>query len=359
LLLTGPGHLPARAGDTLREELGRFAERIKKVLADEKLEAIDLGEFTGPPSPATSTGPGIQQLLLEELTARKVKVQRRAGAYVKGEYLPVEVDTDAVRDRVVLRLEAVVRDGKGRKLAAMKADVKSNLDIVRLFGLTCKLPTKGDAGDRNEELTRILEKPRAFADGTRVLARKDSPYAVEVLVRGAGGRAAPRMPSLDDGQAFVPIGSGARYEVRVYNDSAYDTAASVSVDGIDAFTFSQVREAKTGRPQYTHYIVPAGKTATVQGWHRTDQRAASFEVGSYGDSAAARLLRANPRLGTITVCFHAAWKGKDAPPDEKGSRSPDDVGTRLGPPIEAGTRPVQRTVGVLRDSVSVRYSKKR
>src|SRR5262249_11918815 len=80
-----PVREPPHGGDRLREELRRFAAEVKKLLKDEGQDSIDVGEFTGPPTPKTSAGPGIQQLLIEQLNGSKVHVKEGAGLYIKGE----------------------------------------------------------------------------------------------------------------------------------------------------------------------------------------------------------------------------------------------------------------------------------
>jgi hypothetical protein len=66
-------------------------------------------------------------------------------------------------------------------------------------------------------------------------------------------------------------------------------------------------------------------------------------------------LRGNRTVGTLTVCFHIAWQGA-TPVEEQGAR---DTGraTGFGPPVKTNLREVKRQIGVLREVVSVRYSK--
>jgi hypothetical protein len=125
-----------------------------------------------------------------------------------------------------------------------------------------------------------------------------------------------------------------------------------------------VRQAagpRQGGPKYTNYIVPAGKALTVPGWHVTNQRSDKFKVTAFADSAVAKeMAKANEAaIGTVTASFAAAWPvSAEPPPDEPAVKK--GVGgdaTGRGPPTEFKVQEVEMTVGALRASVSVRYTK--
>jgi hypothetical protein len=352
LLVLGLGLAPssARAND-LRKELGKFADEIKKLVVGQGKDSIDVGEFTGPATPVTSAGPGIQQIIIEELKARGITV-KKSDLYVKGEYLIVEDDSDKTRDRIILRLLTLVRDKRGKVLLNLDADIKSNLDIIKTIGVQTYLPPKADTGDRNERLGKHKDKPPVAYDGKRIKTREDSPYCVEIRVAKVA-----RKPALKDGYPFISMAKGECYEIYIENKSDYDAAVSVTIDGLDMFTFSELRNPKTKRPLYTHWIIPKGKATTIVGWHKNNKKSNLFEVTGFGDSEAAKLLKSSARVGTITVCFHAAWTGDNTPPDEKGARSADDLGTKRGPEVGKVVKTVQRKIGVLREAISVRYGK--
>jgi hypothetical protein len=106
----------------MRKELGKFAHAIGKLAAARGKDSVDVGEFTGPATPPTRAGPGIQNILTQELKARRVTARSGADVYVKGEYLFVEV-SDRTRQRLLLRLLAVVRDKRGKTLLELASDV--------------------------------------------------------------------------------------------------------------------------------------------------------------------------------------------------------------------------------------------
>ena len=75
--------------------------------------------------------------------------------------------------------------------------------------------------------------------------------------------------------------------------------------------------------------------------------------------SAAATLNHTSNLGTITATFQAAWpEGSPAPSDEPGKRrGGTGDATGFGPRIDVKYEEVKRNLGVIRDTVSVRYAK--
>src|SRR4051794_16341987 len=88
LLLRAPA---ASASDELRAGVADIAKSIKQLLDGKGEDSIVVGAFTGPANFPTSAGPGIQQVLAEELQKLGVTVKKRARFGIKGEYLVTEV----------------------------------------------------------------------------------------------------------------------------------------------------------------------------------------------------------------------------------------------------------------------------
>jgi hypothetical protein len=356
LLAAGMALAPAARGtELLRKELATVAQAIKQVVDEEKQEAVAVGEVTGPAQLDTNAGPGIQQLLIAELQALKVSVQKKANLSVKGRYAKVPDPKDPTL--ILIKLTIQVLDANDEVKQELRAEVRGNLDIAQMLALTVALPPKADAKARNEEINDRVTKPEVFVQGSKVQARKGSPYAVEIRVKPYDkAPAQPRPAKVENGLAFVPIQRDELYEVHAFNNASHEAAVTLTVDGIDVFAFSDVKNPKTGRPQYTHYVVAPGKDLPIVGWHRTNKLADSFKVTAFAESAAAKLLRGSSRVGTITVTFHAAWSGDTPPDDERGSRDAGNA-TGFGPPRETNLKEVQRRIGVLREAISIRYTK--
>ncbi len=343
----------------------RLAGHTKKVLDQRGAEKhVAVGEFTGPARiESSSGGAAIQYELIRALEAAGMIVDRKAPVEIKGDYV--------IRDELTLTLLVTMRlvDQKGDEVGTYRSEGGCSIEeTIRLYGLTIggkRLPPPDDAFYHwGVDLKGALEKPMVWVSGSEVKARKDSPYAVEVLVKDrADGLGVAVVPRVENGMAYVPIGRGNYYEVRVINRSEYEAGVTLTIDGLDLFTFSDIRDEKTGEPKFRRLVFAKGQSYAVQGWYRTGERADSFVVTSYAKSAAAeKLVKPSGRTGTITVTFAAAWNKKvgNRPADEPTIPAPSSSdgtgrGKEVKTELQEATSPYE--YGVLRDVVTVRYAK--
>jgi hypothetical protein len=233
---------------------------------------------------------------------------------------------------------------------------------IELLQPTVSIPTDLPQLDRPGLIKSSLEgnENPPFIDGTKVFASRTSDYGLEILINGK-----PAKPELRDGAVFVPISRGETYEVRLVNRSKFDAAAKVSIDGLNTFAFSDMRNPdgpRKGQPRYDTWIVGPGQSAVVPGWHKRDKGPGNinkFRVTSYAESAAA-ILKQETDVGTIQAIFSAAWPAGQDPPAElnepqiKRRGLPDATG--IGPPASVALQPIKRDIGVVRASISIRYS---
>src|SRR5262249_53580730 len=122
-------------------------------------------------------------------------------------------------------------------------------------------------------------------------------------------------------------------------------------------SFSDVKNPKTGRPLYSVLILGAKQEVFIRGWHRTNEVAEEFVITDYSRSAAAEL-KSTAATGAITATFAAAWPKDQQPPSDEPAakgRSGDAVGR--GQRVAQKFVEVERHVGVVRATVSVRYAK--
>src|SRR5262249_16317274 len=111
---------PAPASDALRNEVRTaLAEPLKKLPAGQNQAAIAVGEFTGPAQLDTNAGPGLQQLLADELKALGVAVDKTAPLSVKGRYALVD-DKDRP-GQVVVKVTAEVFDRNDERKSEFNA----------------------------------------------------------------------------------------------------------------------------------------------------------------------------------------------------------------------------------------------
>ena len=295
---------PTNGTEVLRKELDRIAEQMQQALKQQNQPSIAIGEIAGPAQLDTNFGPGVSAGLAQALKLRGITVSRKASLSVRGRYAKVPSDRYAGQSMVRLTVELFDQDDQPR--GSYQARFYDSPTIAAFLGVTASLPPDGDLHTRNLEVVDAAERPSAVIDGTRLRASSSSPFAVEVLVSaGPGQPAAPRTPTISDGQAVVDVCRGELYAIRVYNQANFEAAAIITVDGLSVFTFSEIR-ANDGSSLYFFYPVAAGTMLDVVGWFRGMGRSDAFQVTEYGHGAAA-LVRNPPagKTGVITVQFAA------------------------------------------------------
>jgi hypothetical protein len=369
---------PARASAELRSVLAELAGNLAKVLEGRGEDSLAIGQFTGPAAIQTSAGPGIVQVLTEELKKKGISVKARAKVGVSGKYkiaeLPAENPDDRRLGRKVLAvaIEVELQDAFGNPVGefTFKRTIRGEATLMHTMGVSAALAPGGTERERDQELRKQYVDPKPALAGTLIRSRAGSPYAIEILVGGKVRRAETR-----DGLPFVGIKRGESYELRLINESAHEAAVQLRIDGLSMFAFSKLRQPakladgranpRRGEPRYSVVIVPAkmkGKpgTAVIPGWHITNKDTDRFTVTAYARSAAAEL-KQTTGIGTITATFQAAWpKGAPAPADEPGKRrGGTGDATGRGPRIGVKYKEVERNLGVLRDAISVRYTRPR
>ncbi|HKI30777.1 MAG TPA: hypothetical protein VKA46_02715 [Gemmataceae bacterium] len=361
---------PARAaeGDKkegLRELAGALAQSARKVAEKNKQTRIRVGYFT--PSGIDQGNAG-GAFMAELALALGTFANPAAPFELKGEFFFVADPNNA--ELKVIKVKARLTDiGTAEDVAEFKEFVgfiRSVGDIAKITGAT--VPFKPDneydgppSDGRNKDLQKRLPpgpgKPpavEAHIDGTFVSTRKDSPYAVEISTKplNGAGAAVPRKATLENGLAFVPIDKGELYEVRVVNNSDHEIAVSLSIDGIDQFTFSEDRKEE-GTPRFSHWIVAPRKDVIIYGWHKTASKkrkdnVLSFLVTEYGKGAASKFpTQSQGKVGTITVGI-----ARSHPPGTKGGSE-----TGFGPPVEVKQEVVRRDIDAPHEFITVRYAR--
>src|SRR5262249_52824567 len=139
-------------------------------------------------------------------------------------------------------------------------------------------------------------------------------------------------------------------------------AVELKIDGLSMFQFSELRHPdgpRKGEPLYNSLILAPRSHFDVKGWHRTNERSTEFKVAAYDETGAA-LLQQAANLGTVTANFRASWPKDQPPPADEPSKPKSTTsgdGTGFGKSFEQKFKEVERSVGVIRSSVSVRYTR--
>jgi hypothetical protein len=193
-----------------------------------------------------------------------------------------------------------------------------------------------------------------FLNGTQVLTRKDSPYSLEVLVKEGDDYVAKTPEKLRNGRALLKLQKDEVYAVKVYNRSKQEAAVTVTVDGLNIFAFSEVKDA-TGDPKFTYGLLRPNTAWTVKGWYKTNKETALFVVAD-PTKAAGGVLKNSSAVGTITASFAVAVpKGQALPKDEPTTRAAEATG--VGATVGTNFGEAERVFGVVRETISIRYTK--
>jgi len=325
---------------------------------------VVLGQFTGPPATASSAGPGINEILKEELGKNGIKVRRRAQFGIEGKYV---LSTDA-GGRPVAKIIGNIVDKTGAVVTDFvdhiePVNVNGTETLAVLFGGTASLPPSQPTRQRERTLLTSIQSPKVPLDQESVKASPASPYAIEIwayrgpLEPGQDPRTLPYEPcpiTNDDGMAIVELNKEEFYAVKLINRSNLDAAVSLSVDGLSMFSFSETK--------YPYLIVGASKSGIIYGWYISNTTSDAFQITSYAQSAAQELNANLSHVGVITATFRAAWPEDQAPPPDElaaqfVARGKGDEATGRGPELSQEYKEVRRQVGVIRDVISVRYDR--
>jgi hypothetical protein len=338
---------PLSAASELNAELEKAAGTVVSFLQKRGENRVAVGQFTGSSRMPSSSGASIAKELSEALARQGVEVSRKALLEVKGDFLPTVNERQRGPSAI---LKARILDRNGETLFEFDQQFVEEETVTAMFGLTVEIPPDAGPRERKELLRVSIDEPQTHFTETKVRPSAGSPYAIELLVR-QGEDYVPRPPADDEGLAFASINPDETYAVRIYNDSDFDAAARLSIDGINLFAFSD-------NPAYREMglvIVPAHGVGTIRGWHRTNEVSDSFLVTDYAKSAAAEL-KQEIDLGMVTCTFSAAWpEGSAPPPDESQTRG--QSATARGAEVAAKYKQVARHIGRTRAAVTVRYAK--
>ena len=345
----------ATAADPLREAIVPAAKDCQRLLQGKKQRAVSLAAVVGPQTHPATSGPGIRLLLSQELDKLGITISTAAEVRLRVSYRALQVPDAKNRKwlRLVVELRFVLESAKGKVIDDFERQITDEEAVRQILGLTGEHGRKhGLEGDRQTIVQ--YEEPEVHLDGTRVLAGRKSPFAMEIVVAGTRIKPVNR-----DGHAFMRLRKDQTYAVRLINQSEHEMAVRLCIDGLSMFAFSDLKHDRgpnKGEPRHTLVLVPARKSVLIPGWHRTNRVSDAFKVTEYARSGAARLARTDAAVGTITATFAAAWE-KTPPADEPPSpRGEEGYATGFGAQVEARYKAVFRTVGCVRASISVRYT---
>ena len=351
----------------LRADMSALAKDIANTLKGLEQEEVLVSNFIGPPIvQGSSAGPAIAKMLVDALKNEGIRSDRTAKYAIRGEYRRI-VGKDK---RPKILIEGEYEDNEdGKRFGQFEKQISSTGEatvenIAVMFGVSASIPVDQPTKKREETISVSISTPTVHLrkNNTRISADRKSEYAVEILAfKGKIPENADtsklkyekRPIQNDQGFAFVKLNRGEAYAVRIINNSKFDAAASLTIDGLSMFAFS--------KKQFPHVIVRKGQQAEVYGWYTNNKNADYFKITAAAEGAAAELNLPQSSVGVINVTFRAAWqKGTLPPKDESlhlnGTRGPGDA-TGRGGKIVQNFKPWQGNWGVIRDVISIRYDR--
>lgn len=326
-LALGLSATPARAADEVNDYLARVSVSLAEFLRSQGQKELSIN-FTGPPTFRTSASEGLVQMLSEKLRAEGITAADVANFGFQGEFRPEEQGNGNEKGLVV-RLSGRLTDrlGKPVERALPTGLVTKPQKIAEIFGLTINLLNALQPGPRTRDA--FLHPEIQIVNGRQARA-KGTPYGLEVLVNDEARRVREAK-----GLGYVALDMGEEYQIRLVNDSDNEVVASLAVDGLSIFHFSEIRStdpARRGEPKHRYHVVPARNSVTVTGWFKKPGRSVAFQITPFAEGAAAKLGRTTG-IGVITATFLESRQ-------ERVSAPPETVAESLGSPRPTRSEPL-------------------
>lgn len=355
---------------SLEVEIAQLAKDIQTALPASDL-ALTVGKFKASSRLPATAGPAITLALRRELAKQGIAVRDGARLRVEGEYRDV---IDQASGGLAVALIARFVDNKEGKAIDPPIKLKprgifGDASISALLGLSVEFSPNSSRKERDEALKLAIDKPSAKLHTANYqpnipaerleITTPSSKFRIEILTKD-GGDYVPRSAQLRDGEAFVRIERNEIYAVRLINDYDFEIAVQLSIDGLSLFAFADGLNSKTAAAP--HGIIVAAKSkGMITGWYRNPKEINEFQVTEYARSAAAELNNVAANVGSITATYCASWPENGSPPDDEPRMPPryarSAEATARGQIIQEASEIVDRKFGVVRGSVTVRYSK--
>lgn len=375
---------------TLDSALDDMAQQIGEFFDANGIESTLVDDFKSPAD--ASTGKAVSQTLVGKLSGLGVD---KATPLDGQDVHRVDGNFAYDNDRKIVVINAVLHDANNREVERFRQrvavqEVDSIEDINKLLPTNADFQAatsdvveeaKADAtgGDSSGKVPAIqvstaanLKKKQLSAieagrqDGTRgfdlrtksAIASSDtSPFLVEILVE-RGSELVPVEIADLNGFAFAPLAEGDVYRVRIRNEAAHDVSLELNIDGVNTLSLSDAYR-DLGR-----WVVPAGGSILVPGWHRTirpDGRNEyfKFEVTTEEKGVAREIGLPSGQIGSIHATIHHAWHpAEPTPAIEEAGRVGQTLGlaTGRGAVVSVQTAQVSRRHGKQPlASIAIRY----
>lgn len=352
--------------NSLEQEIKAAAESMVLLLTSKEFKSIKIVPFEGPKGYPASAGSGIAEILITHFRKNGIQVlglDRNADVTVSGKYVFKEIPggpTSYALAEFVVSMVLKDRIGTQKEFLAKSTDGKG---ISGISGIPIVVPppnneTKSPSdrmGQTHAVLLESITHPVPHIVPPDKAQRSGSPYYVQAI---ASEKALPLRAQ--DGFVYCDLRRDQEFEIQIGNESEFDAAVVVRLDGINSFHFSEMRlKEDTSKSLYEYYIVPAKKIVRVKGWHIDNQTGAqAFKITGFEGSAASHAYSNTDAIGTISVSFSLAWEG--AIPDELKAMftaNPQGDFVGFGDIKNFKVQAVPRTIGELKEVIAIRYGR--
>ena len=185
---------------------------------------------------------------------------------------------------------------------AHAADPESKAKPVSATAVEQKGPLEQKGSDEQaaDAISEAMKRPQVVitGDGTVARATVDSKFGISI-VSNKDGQLTKLPITAVEGLAHVDLAAGQEFRILLVNNADYDVAASVSIDGVNMFAFSEKPEHK-----FDGKLRIGRSGGFVDGWYYNDGKSRAFQVGKI-DDAEKIVDRRKEGIGGMTVAFFA------------------------------------------------------
>lgn len=378
------GYSQDSVSNDLDSELTRFARRTSFFLKQQEQSQVSVGTIVGVGKASIPGGPGIAKKIQQAIEQEKMvsindlAVWTIQGTMIFGDGTNGELNGGADSKLTTNRLSLTIL------LQLINTQTQAKVEDKIVVTKLSQLPTLTGATFQTSPDADVKESRKSFVQGlvaapfidpkapSRVRVSPDSPYSLELRAKPIGAEnsanglpiasAIKERPGITATSmqpfAFSPIDKNQVYEVVVGNESDREIAVSISVDGIDVFTFSEEINLNTKKSLFTHFIVAPQSELVVPGWHKTidpnrDDNFLAFLVTEYGQGASSKLFpqkAIDGTVGAVTVAISNSYSPSD------GAKS-SQAETGFGPPVKQDQKPVERAIDPPHAFITIRYER--
>jgi len=271
----------------------RLDQLAKKILETTQQKPVTLGVFSPTGLQGTNFGPGLRGRLQTALVAaKKGSVSGESNFVVKGDYAFAKNRDARDLPRDIKITTRIIDSQFDEELVQIPIRINDSASIAQVLGVTGS-PGPAAPTEKMESLQRA--STGKLTSGTRISASPTSTVEIEILKGSGSGAMTPcpvEIPSSGSGSGSgrIQLQKEDVYAIRIHNKSPAEVAATISIDGLNTFHFSDRSERdKDGRPQYSNYIIAANSNTDIVGWFvrlKGTDNTRQFKVSGYADSAA-------------------------------------------------------------------------